>query len=74
MRCPDCGATTRVVNTRPQPGGVRRQHRCPNCNFGGYTGEAWLHIVYSPENVAAAKQKMVDTRRANEDRRLEDAS
>ena len=82
MKCPDCGGRTRVVNTRPQPGGIRRQHAC-DCGFGGYTAEVWLRGpmpkpqpkgVYTKEEAALVKKKQVTVRRTNEDRRKKDAS
>lgn len=74
MKCPECNTTTRVINTRAQPGGVRRQHRCLNCGYSGYSAEVWMHVTYDAAAVKAAKLNRVETRRANEDRRAKDAS
>lgn len=79
MKCPDCGSRTRVVNTRPQPGGVRRQRAC-SCGFGAYSAEVWLRTpappptLYTAEEAAKVKKAKVTTRRENEDRRKDNAS
>lgn len=30
MKCPECGAWTRVLDTRETPDGTRRRHECAN--------------------------------------------
>jgi hypothetical protein len=71
-----CGSKTVVVNTIQQPGGVRRQRRCPSCKNNAYSAEVWVagnvlaeKSIYTNDEVALIKKKVVDVRRANEDRR-----
>lgn len=81
MKCQVCGAKTHVVNTTQQPGGIRRQRRCDSCKNNAYSAEVWIagnvivgKSIYTKDEAASIKQKKVDARRANEDRRNEDAS
>jgi hypothetical protein len=76
-----CGSKTVVVNTIQQPGGVRRQRKCPSCKNNAYSAEVWVagnvmmgKSIYTNDEVALIKKKGVDARRANEDRRKDDAS
>lgn len=81
MKCQHCGSKTYVVNTNQQPGGIRRQRRCDSCKFSAYTAEVWIagnvvvgKSIYTNQEAALIKKKEVDARRANEDRRKENAS
>ena len=81
MKCQHCGSRTFVVNTTQQPGGIRRQRKCNSCKTHAYTAEVWIagnvqvgKSIYTKEEAALVKKKVVDARRANEDRRTEDAS
>ena len=76
MKCMQCGAKTHVVNTTQQPGGVRRQRKCPSCKNNAYSAEVWVagnvlveKSIYTNSEAALIKKKVVDVRRANEDRR-----
>lgn len=80
MKCQHCGSRTHVVNTILQPGGVRRQRKCESCKASAYSAEVWIagnvvlgKSIYTNDEAALAKKKGVDVRRANEDRRNEDA-
>lgn len=81
MKCQNCGAKTHVVNTTQQPGGIRRQRKCDSCKSNAYSAEVWIagnvmvgKSIYTKDEVALIKKKEVDARRANEDRRNDDAS
>jgi len=81
MKCMQCGSKTHVVNTIQQLGGVRRQRRCPSCKNNAYSAEVWVagnvmveKSIYTNSEVALIKKKVVDVRRANEDRRNDDAT
>ena len=81
MKCQNCGAKTHVVNTTQQPGGIRRQRKCDSCKNNAYSAEVWIagnvmvgKSIYTNDEVALIKKKEVDARRANEDRRKENAS
>ncbi len=81
MKCQHCGSKTYVVNTAQQPGGIRRQRKCGSCKNNAYTAEVWIagnvqvgKSIYTKDEAALIKKKGVDARRANEDRRKEDAS
>lgn len=81
MKCQHCGSRTHVVNTAQQPGGIRRQRRCDSCKCSAYTAEVWIagnvqvgKSIYTNDEAALIKKKGVDARRANEDRRKDDAS
>ena len=81
MKCQNCGAKTHVVNTTQQPGGIRRQRKCNSCKNNAYSAEVWIagnvmvgKSIYTNDEVALIKKKEVDARRANEDRRKENAS
>ena len=81
MKCQHCGSKTYVVNTAQQPGGIRRQRKCDSCKNNAYTAEVWIagnvmvgKSIYTNDEVALIKRKGVDARRANEDRRKDDAS
>lgn len=81
MKCQACGGTTHVVNTKHQPGGVRRQRKCVACKANAYSAEVWVvgnvvvpKSLYTNDEAALIKKKDVDVRRANEDRRKKDAS
>jgi transcriptional regulator NrdR family protein len=81
MKCQHCGSKTYVVNTNQQPGGIRRQRRCDSCKFSAYTAEVWIagnvmvgKSIYTNQEAALIKKKEVDARRANEDRRKDNAS
>jgi hypothetical protein len=76
-----CGERTYVVNVIRMAGGLRRQRKCKSCGTGAYSAEVWLRAtangaepVYTKEEAALIKKKEVNVRRANEDRRKEDAS
>jgi hypothetical protein len=76
-----CNERTYVVNVIRMAGGLRRQRRCKACGAGAYTAEVWLKAtangaepVYTKEEAALIKKKAVNARRANEDRRKDDAS
>ena len=80
MKCQQCGTKTHVVNTAQQPGGIRRQRRCDSCKFSAYTAEVWIagnvvvgKSIYTNQEAALIKKKEVDARRANEDRRKDNA-
>jgi transcriptional regulator NrdR family protein len=80
MKCQQCGSKTHVVNTTQQPGGIRRQRRCDSCKFSAYTAEVWIagnvvvgKSIYTNQEAALIKKKEVDARRANEDRRKDNA-
>jgi transcriptional regulator NrdR family protein len=81
MNCKDCDSKkTSVVWTQKQPGGVRRLRKCHKCGFRAYTGEVWLaqlpppesKAIYTENEAAAIKKKVVSTRRKNEDRRQDE--
>jgi transcriptional regulator NrdR family protein len=81
MKCQNCGSKTHVVNTTQQPGGIRRQRRCPSCKNNAYSAEVWVagnvivgKSIYTKDEAALIKKKGVDARRANEDRRKKDAT
>jgi hypothetical protein len=81
MKCMTCGERTYVVNVIRMAGGLRRQRKCKSCGTGAYSAEVWLRAtangaepVYTKEEAALIKKKEVNVRRANEDRRKEDAS
>ena len=81
MKCMQCGSKTHVVNTIQQLGGVRRQRRCPSCKNNAYSAEVWVagnvmvgKSIYTNSEVALIKKKVVDVRRANEDRRKDNAT
>ena len=81
MKCQHCGSKTFVVNTNQQPGGIRRQRRCESCKINAYSAEVWIagnvmvgKSIYTNQEAALIKKKGVDARRANEDRRKENAS
>ena len=81
MKCQQCGNKTHVVNTAHQPGGVRRQRRCPSCRSNAYSAEVWIagnvqvgKSIYTNDEAALIKKKGVDVRRANEDRRNDDVT
>lgn len=81
MKCQHCGSKTYVVNTAQQPGGIRRQRKCDSCKNNAYSAEVWIagnvmvgKSIYTKEEAALIKKKEVDARRANEDRRKDDAS
>lgn len=81
MKCQHCGSKTFVVNTNQQLGGIRRQRRCESCKISAYTAEVWVagnvmvgKSIYTNQEAALIKKKGVDARRANEDRRKDDAS
>ena len=81
MKCMQCGERTYVVNVLKMAGGLRRQRKCKACGAGAYTAEVWLKAtangaepVYTKEEAALIKKKAVNARRANEDRRKDDAS
>jgi transcriptional regulator NrdR family protein len=80
MKCQQCGGKTLVVNTIQQPGGIRRQRKCDSCKNNAYSAEVWIagnvivgKSIYTKDEAALIKKKGVNTRRANEDRRKEDA-
>ena len=80
MKSQLCGSKTFVVNTAQQPGGIRRQRKCESCKNNAYSAEVWIagnvmvgKSIYTNEEAALIKKKGVDVRRANEDRREEDA-
>lgn len=81
MKCMTCNERTYVVNVIRVAGGLRRQRKCKSCGTGAYSAEVWLRAtangaepVYTKEEAALIKKKEVNVRRANEDRRKEDAS
>jgi transcriptional regulator NrdR family protein len=81
MKCQNCGGKTHVVNTTQQPGGIRRQRKCASCKNNAYSAEVWIagnvmvgKSIYTNDEVALIKKKEVDARRANEDRRKDNAS
>ena len=81
MKCQSCGSKTVVVNTTQQPGGIRRQRKCPSCKNNAYLAEVWIagnvvvgKSIYTKDEAALIKKKEVDARRANEDRRKDNAS
>ena len=81
MKCQHCGSRTYVVNTAQQLGGIRRQRRCDSCKCNAYTAEVWIagnvqvgKSIYTNDEAALIKKKGVDARRANEDRRKNNAS
>jgi hypothetical protein len=81
MKCMQCNERTYVVNVIKMAGGLRRQRKCKACGAGAYTAEVWLKAtangaepVYTKEEAALIKRKAVNARRANEDRRKDDAS
>jgi hypothetical protein len=76
-----CSERTYVINVIKMAGGLRRQRKCKACGAGAYTAEVWLKAtangaepVYTKEEAALIKKKAVNARRANEDRRKDDAS
>ena len=80
MKCQHCGSKTMVVNTLQQPGGIRRQRRCESCKNNAYSAEVWIagnvmvgKSIYTKDEAALIKKKEVNARRANEDRRKDDA-
>ena len=81
MKCQHCGSRTYVVNTAQQLGGIRRQRKCDSCKNNAYTAEVWIagnvqvgKSIYTNDEAALIKKKGVDARRANEDRRNDDAT
>ena len=81
MKCQQCGGKTLVVNTLQQPGGIRRQRKCDSCKNNAYSAEVWIagnvmagKSIYTKDEAASIKRKKVDARRANEDRRKDNAS
>ena len=81
MKCQHCGNKTMVINTLQQPGGIRRQRRCESCKNNAYSAEVWIagnvmvgKSIYTKDEAALIKKKEVNARRANEDRRKDDAS
>jgi len=81
VKCQNCGSKTYVVNTAQQPGGIRRQRKCDSCKNNAYTAEVWIagnvqvgKSIYTNDEAALIKKKGVDARRANEDRRNDDAT
>jgi len=81
MKCMQCGTKTHVVNTIQQLGGVRRQRQCPSCRSNAYSAEVWVagnvqieKSIYTNDEASLIKKKGVDVRRANEDRRSDDAT
>ena len=81
MKCQHCGSKTYVVNTAQQPGGIRRQRKCDSCKNNAYSAEVWVagnvlvgKSIYTNDEAALIKKKGVDVRRANEDRRKDNAS
>ena len=81
MKCNQCGGKTLVVNTLQQLGGIRRQRKCDSCKNNAYSAEVWIagnvmvgKSIYTKDEAASIKQKKVDARRANEDRRKDNAS
>jgi hypothetical protein len=76
-----CSERTYVVNVIKMASGLRRQRKCKACGAGAYTAEVWLKAtangaepVYTKEEAALIKKKAVNARRANEDRRKDDAT
>jgi hypothetical protein len=70
VKCQTCGSKTYVVNTAQQPG-----------KNNAYTAEVWIagnvqvgKSIYTNDEAALIKKKGVDARRANEDRRNDDAT
>jgi transcriptional regulator NrdR family protein len=81
MKCMQCGTKTHVVNTIQQLGGVRRQRQCPSCRNNAYSAEVWVagnvqieKSIYTNSEASLIKKKVVDVRRANEERRNGDAT
>lgn len=81
MKCQNCGSKTYVVNTTQQPGGIRRQRKCESCKNNAYSAEVWVagnvvvgKSIYTKDEAASIKQRKVDARRANEDRRNDNAT
>lgn len=81
MKCQTCGSKTYVVNTTQQPGGIRRQRKCESCKNNAYSAEVWIagnvvvgKSIYTKDEAASIKQRKVDARRANEDRRNDNAT
>ena len=81
MKCMLCNERTYVVNVIKMAGGLRRQRKCKVCGAGAYSAEVWLRAtangaepVYTKEEAALIKKKAVNARRANEDRRKDDAT
>ena len=81
MKCQNCGSKTHVVNTTQQPGGIRRQRKCDSCKNNAYSAEVWIagnvvvgKSIYTKDEAASIKQRKVDARRANEDRRNDNAT
>jgi transcriptional regulator NrdR family protein len=81
VKCQHCGSKTYVVNTAQQPGGIRRQRKCDSCKNNAYSAEVWVagnvlvgKSIYTNDEAALIKKKGVDVRRANEDRRKDNAS
>ena len=81
MKCQNCGSKTHVVNTTQQPGGIRRQRKCDSCKNNAYSAEVWVagnvmvgKSIYTKDEAASIKQRKVDARRANEDRRNDNAT
>jgi transcriptional regulator NrdR family protein len=81
VKCQHCGSKTYVVNTAQQPGGIRRQRKCDSCKNNAYSAEVWIagnvmvgKSIYTNDEAALIKKKGVDVRRANEDRRKDNAS
>lgn len=85
MKCPQCDARTYVNSSvRNSPDSVKRYRRCYNCGMTATTIEVWhtrnkekttvIKPLYTKEEAALQKKKLVDARRKNEDRRIEDAS
>jgi len=81
MKCQHCGSKTHVVDTTQQPGGIRRQRKCNSCKNNAYSAEVWIagnvlggKSIYTNDEAALIKKKGVDVRRANEDRRKDNAT
>ena len=81
MKCMSCSERTYVVNVIKMAVGLRRQRKCKSSGAGAYSAEVLLRAttngaepVYTKEEAALIKKKEVDARRANEDRRKNDAS
>ena len=57
MKCPHCQAgTSRVIETRASPNGIRRRHRCGSCRqtFASYNGTTVLPSALSSTQRALA--------------------
>jgi len=47
MKCPNCGADTRVIDTRSFYSTVKRVRQCNKC---GYKFETWEEILPTPRD------------------------